>query len=486
MTSILELKEERLKKLQKLTAAGLDPFPAVSRRSSSIQNYLANFETLKTATLAGRILASRGQGKLIFFDIFDGSSAKSEESKVQAIIKSPESGEEVFDFYKEYLDIGDFVEVTGETYLSKTGQKSILVKSLKILTKALLPLPDKYYGLQDEELKIRFRYLDILTNSELRELFFKKAKFWQVVREFLNNQGMLEVETPTLEVTTGGAEARPFKTYHNDFGMDMFMRISVGELWQKRLMAAGYNGTYEIGRAYRNEGSSPEHLQEFTNCEFYMPYADYQLGMQVVKDLYLKLAKEVFGKTEFETKGFTFDLAEDWLEIDYASEIEKQTSINIWEASDEEIKNKLQALKVKYEGANRERLLDSLWKYCRKSISGPAFLINPPLIIAPLAKPNLDGKTAQMFQPILAGSEIGRGYSELNNPIQQKENFEKQNELLKGGDEEAMMPDYEFVEMLEHGMPPTCGFGFGDRLFAFLADLPLRETILFPLVREKK
>ncbi|MDD3939989.1 MAG: OB-fold nucleic acid binding domain-containing protein [Candidatus Pacebacteria bacterium] len=485
MTSILELKEERMKKLERLKEKGYDPFVAHSDRNISVKDYLTNFENLKTVILAGRVMSSRGQGNLIFFDIFDGSSEFNEESKVQAIIKNPESEEKVFDFYKEFVDIGDFVEVEGETFLSKTGQKSILVKNIKILTKSLLPLPDKYHGLQDEELKMRYRYLDILTNNDLRELFYKKAKFWKVVREFLTAKNMLEVETPTIETTTGGAEARPFKTYHNDFDMEVYMRICVGELWQKRLMAAGYAGTFEIGRAYRNEGSSPEHLQEFTNCEFYLPYADYRDGMKLVKDLYIKIANEVFGKTKFEMKGFTFDLADEWIEINYAEEIKKQTDLDIWKVNDEEIKNKLKELEVKYDGESRERLLDTLWKYCRKNIAGPAFLVNPPLLVSPLAKPNPDGKTAQMFQPILAGSEIGRGYSELNNPILQKENFEKQKQLLEKGDEEAMMPDWDFVEMLEHGMPPTCGFGFGDRLFSFLAGLPLRETIMFPLVKTK-
>ncbi len=496
MTSILELKEERIKKLQKLKDAGFDPFIAHTDRNISIKKYLEEFNIPLTPEggintdyeiiLAGRIMSSRGQGNLIFFDIFDGSSEQNENSKLQCVIKNPESGDQPFDFFNNYLDIGDFIEVTGDRFLSKSGQKSLLVKNIKILTKSLLPLPDKYHGLQDEELKLRLRYLDILTDADKRELFFKKAKFWKVVREFLNEKNMLEVETPTIESTTGGAEARPFKTYHNDFDMDVYMRICVGELWQKRLMAAGYDGTYEIGRAYRNEGSSPEHLQEFTNCEFYMPYADYRIGMNIVKELYKKLALEVFGKTEFEMKGFTFDLNNDWKEIIYSEEIKNQTGIDIWSATDKEIENKLEELKVKYDGENRERLLDTLWKYCRKNIAGPAFVIDPPLIVAPLAKPNKDGKTAQMFQPILAGSEIGRGYSELNNPILQRENFEKQKELLDGGDEEAMMSDWDFVEMLEHGMPPTCGFGFGDRLFAFLAGLPLRETIMFPLVKEKK
>lgn len=486
MTSILELKEERLKKLQKLKEAGFNPFIAHTDRNSSIKKFLLEFESIENVVLAGRVMSSRGQGNLIFFDLFDGSSSLNEESKVQCVIKNPESPEEVFNFYNEYIDIGDFVEVKGERFLSKSGQKSFLVKEIKILTKSLLPLPDKYHGLQDEELKMRYRYLDILTNPELRELFYKKERFWEVIREFLKEKGLIEVETPTIESTTGGAEARPFKTYHNDFDMEVYMRICVGELWQKRLMAAGYAGTFEIGRAYRNEGSSPEHLQEFTNCEFYLGYADYRVGMKLVQELYIKIANEVFGKTNFEMKGFTFDLNDEWKEIDYAEEIKKQTGIDIWKASDEEMKNKLEELNVKYDGENRERLLDTLWKYCRKNIAGPAFLVNPPLLVAPLAKPNPDGKTAQMFQPIFAGSEIGRGYSELNDPIIQRENFEKQSKLLEAGDEEAMMPDYDFVEMLEHGMPPTCGFGFGDRMFAFLAGLPLRETIMFPLIKEKK
>lgn len=483
MATILELKEERLKKLQKLKDNGFDPFTAHTDRNTSIYKFLEEFETIENVVLAGRIMSSRGQGNLIFFDIFDGSHSLNEKSRLQCVIKNPESEEKVFNFYQEYLDLGDFVEVKGEKFLTKTGQKSFLVKEIKILTKALLPLPDKYHGLQDEELKIRYRYLDILTNKDLRELFYKKEKFWEVTRSFLKEKGLLEVETPTIEATTGGAEARPFKTYHNDYDMDVYMRISIGELWQKRLMAAGYAGTFEIGRAYRNEGSSPEHLQEFTNCEFYLGYADYKEGMKIVKELYKKIAKEVFGKTVFEMKGFTFDLEKEWEEIDYGEEIKKQTGIDIWEAKDEEIKSKLEELKVKYDGDNRERLLDTLWKYCRKNIAGPAFLVNPPLLVAPLAKPNKDGKTAQMFQPILAGSEIGRGYSELNDPMLQKENFKKQQELLEGGDEEAMMPDYDFVEMLEHGMPPTCGFGFGDRLFAFLAGLSVREVIMFPLIK---
>jgi lysyl-tRNA synthetase class 2 len=483
MASIEELRSERLKKLEELTKIGQMGYPSVSRRTHELSEIVRAFTKLAEegvqVIVSGRVMSSRGQGALAFIDLYDGSA------KLQAVIKLPESTEETLAFYKNYVDSGDFIEVTGTLFTTKSGQESILVTNVTMLSKSLLPLPDKYHGLQDEELRMRERYLDILTNPELRELLEKKAKFWDTVRTFLKDRKFLEVETPTLEVTTGGAEARPFATHHHDFDLDVFMRISVGELWQKRLMAAGFPRTFEIGRVYRNEGSSPDHVQEFTNCEFYMAYADYEDGMKIVEELYKKIAQDVFNTTTFTTRGHTFDLNSEWIRIDYTDEIFRQTQVDIRTATDEEIKTKLTELHVKYDGANRERLTDTLWKYCRKNIAGPAFLINHPLIVAPLAKKNIDGSTAQIFQPILAGSEIGKGYTELNDPIDQRERFVKQQSLLAGGDEEAMMADDSFIEMLEHGMPPTCGFGFGERLFAFLADKPLREVHTFPLVKPK-
>lgn len=483
MASIEELRAERLKKLQALEALGKSGYPSASRRTHELSDVIRNFTKLSDegtqVIVSGRVMSSRGQGALIFIDLYDGTA------KLQAVVKLPESGEEAHSFFMNYVDTGDFIEVTGTLFTTKSGQESVLATNISMLSKALLPLPDKYHGIQDEELRMRERYLDILTNPEIRELLEKKTKFWEVVREFLKGKKFLEVETPTLEVTTGGAEARPFATHHNDFDLDVFMRISVGELWQKRLMAAGFPRTYEIGRAYRNEGSSPEHVQEFTNCEFYMAYSDYEDGMRLVEELYKTIAREVFGTTSFTTRGHTFDLNDEWKKIDYKEEVLRQTGVDIATATLDELKVKADELKIKYDGANHERLTDTLWKYCRKNIAGPAFLVNHPLLVAPLAKKNPDGVTAQVFQVILAGSEIGKGYSELNDPIDQRQRFEKQQELLAGGDEEAMMADDSFVEMLEHGMPPTCGFGFGERLFAFLADRPIREVHTFPLVKPK-
>lgn len=476
MASIDELKQDRLGKI-----VGMDAFPSESHYTKTVKKFLEDFniESADENTLVGRVMSMRSFGALAFGKIFDGTGS------TQVVFETDVNAEAIA-FFNDHIDAGDFVQVTGKNYITKKGENSLLVSDIKMLSKALLPLPDKHAGLVDVEEKMRKRYIDILQDENLREMLVKKAKFWKVVRNFFDDKDFLEVETPTIETTTGGAEARPFKTHHNDFDMDVYMRICVGELWQKRLMAAGLPRTYEIGRAYRNEGSSPEHLQEFTNCEFYMAYADHRDGMALVRDLYINIANEVFATTKFTKNGHEFDLADEWIEIDYAEEVKKQTGIDIWNASDEEIKNKLSELHVKYDGENRERLTDTLWKYCRKNIAGPAFLVNHPLIVAPLAKPNTDGRTAKMFQPILAGSEIGRGYAELNDPRIQRANFEKQAQMLAAGDEEAMMPDYEFVEMLEHGMPPTCGFGFGERLFAFLMDLPIRETQTFPLVKPKE
>jgi lysyl-tRNA synthetase class 2 len=486
MASLEELRNERLQKLQKIELSGKKTYPAKSTLSGTkffsdlIKESLdKNPESTEMVLVQGRVVSKRGQGKIVFVDLAD------EKGKIQCVFKIDTLTEESMNLFSESIDLGDFIAVSGKPFITQRGEKSIEVLDWELLTKALLPMPSLHFGLENEEELMRKRYLDFMLDPSKRDLFYKKAKFWDVVRRYLNERGFLEVETPTIEITTGGAEARPFKTYHNDFDIDVYMRICVGELWQKRLMAGGFSRTYEIGRAYRNEGSSPEHLQEFTNCEFYMSYADYRDGMELVRGLYIAIAEEVFGTTKFEMKGHTFDLSDEWREIDYATEIKEQTGVDIWEATDEEIKKKLEELHVKYDGDNRERLTDTIWKYCRKNISGPAFLVNHPLLVAPLAKPHADGKTAQQFQPIIAGSEVGRGYSELNDPRVQRANFEQQQKLLEAGDEEAMMPDYEFVEMLEHGMPPTCGFGFGDRLFAFLAGLPIRETQLFPLVKQK-
>jgi lysyl-tRNA synthetase class 2 len=484
MSSIDEIRDLRIKKLELLKARGINPYPAESKRELTLREAIDNFENLeKNADIkwvSGRIMAIRGQGAIVFLTLNDGTA------NFQALLKKDILGDEKLDLFSEVADIGDFVEVQGTFFVTKRGEKTVETKDWRMLSKSLRPLPEKWHGLQDIEERFRKRYLDILMDEDTKSLMLKKIKFWDTARTFMKEHGFLEVETPTLEVTTGGAEATPFKTYNEDFKLPLFLRISIGELWQKRLMAAGFNKTFEIGRAYRNEGTDANHLQEFTNLEFYWAYANYKDGMQLVEELYKKIAMDVFGKTDFETRGHKFDLGGKWEKVDYRDTIKKETGIDVLDTTAEEVKKKLIELKVVYDGTTMERLVDTLWKYCRRKISGPVFLVGHPKLVSPLSKSMPENSNlTERFQIIIAGSEVGNGFSELNDPIDQEERFLAQQELLKAGDNEAMMPDMEFVEMLEHGMPPTCGFGFGEMLFAFLADKPIRETQLFPLMKPK-
>ncbi len=485
MSSIDDLRNERLKKKQLLEEKGINPYPAECHRTDTIEVFIDRFTLYEagkdTVTLAGRIMSKRGQGGLAFTDLFDGTA------KTQLLFKSDEMDTVAYELFTDTSDVGDFIEATGIAYTTKRGEKALFVSGWRMLTKSLRPIPDGWYGLKDDDERLRLRYLDILQNPELQELFKKKAKFWQATRAFLVNDGFLEVETPTIEITTGGAEARPFKTYHNDFDLDVYMRISVGELWQKRLLAAGFPKTFEIGRVYRNEGSSPEHLQEFTNLEFYAAYMDYNQGIELTERMIKTVVLETFGMLQFTTRGHTFDLNGDWKRISYVDTVKEITGVDVLTATDEELKVKLTDLGVSYEGTNRERLTDTIWKYCRKQISGPVWLVDVPKLISPLSKAKHENPAlTERVQLILAGAECTNGFSELNDPVDQAERFAAQKKLIDGGDEEAMMPDHEFVEMLEYGMPPAFGFGMGERFFAFLVDKPLRETQLFPLLKPRE
>ncbi|MDQ5957884.1 MAG: lysyl-tRNA synthetase, class [Patescibacteria group bacterium] len=486
MASLDEIKAERLKKLQQLESVGLNPYPGQVSRTADLKNILSQFDTLSSSaqavTVAGRVMAIRGQGAIVFINIFDGTAT------LQGLLKQDEIDEQVFSLFSETVDMGDFVSLTGTLFVTNRGEKTIKIQSWQMLSKSLLPLPEKWHGLTDEETRFRKRYLDILMNPEARELIELKARFWQYIRNFLIKENFIEVETPTLELSTGGAEANPFKTHHDDYDLDVFLRISVGELWQKKLLAAGLPRTFEIGRVYRNEGTSPDHAQEFTNIEFYAAYMDVEQGIELTENLLRGLVRDVFGKTAFTSRGMHFEFsASPWPRIEYVEKVKEMTGIDVLSASEVEMKNKLDELGVKYTGDNRERLTDTLWKYCRKQIAGPAWLVGHPKLVSPLSKARLDNpELTNRAQLILAGAEATNGFSELNNPIDQRERFELQQKLIDRGDKEAMMPDWEFVEMLEHGMPPAFGNGFGDRLFAMLVDKPLRETHIFPLMRPKE
>jgi lysyl-tRNA synthetase, class II len=486
MATIDEIRKNRINKIKKIKISGENPYPVQVNRTHTNKEALKDFlkisENKKEIFLVGRARALRTHGKASFMDIEDGTGL------IQVFVRENSIGEKAYKFYLDTIDVGDFVEVQGTFFLTKKNEKTIQVKKIRIISKSIVPLPEKWHGLKDEEDRFRKRYLDIIFNSEVREMIQKRAIFWNSIRYFLTKKGFLEVETPVLETTAGGADAKPFETYYNALDMNVYLRISMGELWQKRLMVAGIEKTFEIGRQFRNEGMDAEHLQDYTQMEFYWAYADYKQGMSVVEELYNYVAKKTFKTTKFNIRGFKVDLSKKWERYDYRSTISKYTKIDINNVTLKEIKKTLEKLNVKYDkkGFNRNRAIDSLWKYCRKKIAGPGFLINVPIEVSPLAKRNeKNPEVAARFQVILAGSELGNGYSELNDPIDQSERFNEQQKLRDSGDEEAQMTDQDFIEALEYGMPPACGFGLSERLFSFLMDKPARECQIFPLMKPK-
>ncbi|MDP2736605.1 MAG: lysine--tRNA ligase [bacterium] len=486
MSEKVSERADRLKKLEELKKLGVNPYPAVARKDNDISQVLTDFEKLKAGEtklmLAGRLRSLRSHGNLTFASLQDGTG------KIQLAFSKKEIGVDSYKLLTKFIDIGDFIEATGTAFLTHAGEKSLMVKNWSLLAKSIRPLPEKWHGLSDDEERLRKRYLDILFNDDVRDIFIKRAKFWQATREFMVKQGFLEVETPVLENTAGGADARPFMTRHNALDLDVYLRISMGELWQKRLMVAGYEKTFEIGRQFRNEGMDAEHLQDYTQMEFYLAYADYEMGMELVEKLFKHVAKETFGTLQFKIRDFTVDLGKTWERYDYRETVKKFTGIDILNTDVKQIEKKLKELKVEYDktGFNQARAIDNLWKYCRKQICGPGFLIGVPVEVSPLAKRDeKHPQLSQRFQVIIAGSELGNGYSELNDPLDQAERFQAQAKLREAGDEEAQMFDHEFVEALEYGMPPTCGFGFSERLFSYLMDKPGRECQIFPLMKPK-
>lgn len=475
---------ERLRKLKELREMGVNPYPSKYEKTHTIQECLKSKLKSKVKT-AGRIVSKRDLGKINFMRLKDGSG------EIQIVFmvgeKESKSDKKLIEM-KKLVDVGDFVGVVGEMTKTKTGEISIDLKDIEIISKSILPLPEKWHGIKDDEERLRKRYLEIISNDEVREMFVKKSLFWNSIRNFLRERGFLEVETPVLETSAGGAAATPFKTHHNALDIDVYLRISQGELWQKKLMVAGYDKTFEIGRLFRNEGMDAEHLQDYTSMEFYWAYADYEDGMKLVEEMYKKVAKDVLGSLKFKTKGHEIDLGKKWERYDYEKLIEDKTRINIYKADKKKIASFLDKEKIEYDPrVDKWRMVDLLWKYCRKNISGPGFLINQPVELAPLAKRNSkDPRKVEQFQVIIGGSENGNGYSELNDPIDQEERFKVQMEMKKAGDSESMEHDKGFVEALKYGMPPTCGFGVSERLFSFMMDKPIRECVIFPLMRPEE
>lgn len=481
-------RQERLRKLQQIKNLGINPFPAQSQKTHSNQTLIDEFENHQgqTVSVSGRLVSFRAHGQIVFADLQDFST-KIQLYIRQDIIQPLDVSKQILGFDElKLIDPGDFIEATGELTKTQSGQISILVHHLKLLTKSLRPLPSNQDIISDPETIFRRRYLDLMLNQKSRDLFVRKSKFWQCQRQYMLNHGFIEVETPVLEHVTGGADARPFITHMNSLDQDFFLRIST-ELYQKRLIGGGFEKIFTLSPNFRNEGLSDEHLNEYYQLEWYWAYADYRDNMILVRDLFRHLAKEVYGSTKFTRGQHTFDLDDDWTEISYPDIIKDKLDIDIHISSDQEMLSVIKSHGVKLSGAiNRNRLIDNLWKIIRKDISGPAFLINEPKFMSPLAKSKQDDpETTERFHVIIAGSELGNGYSELNDPIDQLERFQEQQQARDAGDQEAQMMDIDFVEMLEYGMPPTSGYGHSERVFWYLENITAREGTLFPALRHK-
>ena len=479
-----EIRKTKIKKVEELRKSGVDPYPAGSNRTNSIKEVIDNYDEWKESksiTLAGRIMARREHGGSTFFDVDDGSG------NIQAYIKEDMVGSDGYKHFQESIDRGDFIEIEGQLKDTKRQEKTIYVTKYRLLTKALLPLPEKWHGLEDVEERLRKRYLDLIMNPEERELFVKKSRFWQATREFLIKEGGLEVDTPVLEQIPGGADAEPFKTHLNALGIDLFLRISP-ELNLKRLITAGYEKVFEIGRIFRNEGIDREHLQDYTQMEMYWAYYDYEKLMELIERLFKYIVGETLGQSGHQYQSKAIDWNSSWKRYDYYEEFEKHTGLNLEETKEKDLINYAKDNGIdagKHIG--KGRLVDVVFKKkVRPHLIEPGFLVLPPIDIEPLAKRyTKDPNRVERFQVVAGGTELGKGFSELNDPLDQRQRFDEQIKLGEAGDKEAQRMDEDFVETLEYGMPPTAGFGMSERFFAFLMDRPVREVVFFPLMKPK-
>lgn len=483
MATLQDYRDERLRKLEELKNLGINPYPADSHRTHMAGDVVTRFSELEgqTATIAGRVTGIRKFGKLAFIVLKDASGS------IQLFLHAPDvaaldAANGVVGMSElPLLDTGDFVEATGQVIKTKTGEISLGVKTLRLLTKSLRPTPTE---LTSKEERLRRRYLDMSVNEEVRQRFIRRTKFWQATRDYLNEHGFLEVNIPVLEHTTGGADANPFVTHMDALDQDFYLRIS-HELPLKRLLGAGYEKVYDIGPRFRNENYSDEHLPEHVAMEWYWGYANWQDGMKFMEDMYKRVLEQTFGTLQFKLGRFDVDMSGEWEVWDYATIIKERYGIDVYESSLDEVKKALKDNGLEVEQTeNRARGIDKLWKNIRKDVAGPVWLINTPKFISPLAKSNPDDdRVVQRFQPVIAGSELGNGFSELNDPIDQLNRFTEQQAMREAGDDEAMMLDIDYVEMLEYGMPPACGWGYSERVFWIFEGVTAREGVPFPQLR---
>ncbi len=483
----------RKEKVEKLRQLGIEPYPYkfnVTHHSAEIKEQFDKLQG-KEVSVAGRIMTKRVFGKLNFAHLRDeyGDIQIVTQKGVTSVSDLP--GEDGSKFFKKFIDTGDIIGVRGEVIKTKTGEISVLAKELKILSKALLPLPEKWHGLQDKELRYRERYLDLIVNPESRRVFKTRNRIISFIREFLNDRGFLEMETPVLQPIYGGAMAKPFETYSHVLGTKLYLRIS-NELYLKRLLVGGFEKVYEFSKDFRNEGIDRLHYPEFTLLEAYAAYWDYEDMLRMTEELLSQLALEIKGSFEFEYQGEKISFKPPFERIDYVRSLEKHLGFNPLEVDEEKLRKAAETHGIeKFEKLPKHKLMDKLFdKIIGDKIKDPAFVINHPVEISPLAKRHreIPGVT-ERFELFILGMEIANAFSELNDPIDQRQRFEKQVELRKLGDAEIPAEiDEDFLKALEVGMPPAGGIGYGiDRIVMLLTDQPsIRDVILFPQLRPKK
>lgn len=477
----------RREKLQRLRDRGIDPYPPRARRTHTAQDALDILgdakESSEVVSVAGRITAMRKMGKASFLDLRDATN------RIQVYIKNESVGAEAYDLLKE-IDIGDFLGVTGALFRTKTNEPSVDATSLVILAKALRAPPEKWHGLQDVEARYRQRYLDLMANQEVRDNFLVRSRVVSAIRRYLDSRGYVEVETPVLQASAGGAAARPFITHHNALDRDFYLRIAI-ELYLKRLVVGGFDKVYEIGRIFRNEGVSTKYNPEFTMLESYEAYADYNEVMSMVEGMVSSVALEVLGTTKVPHGDDTIDLAPPWPRITMRDAILERCGVDFEEHLElDSIRRAAEATGVRCEDFwGRGKIIDELVTvHVEPHLIQPAFLIDYPIELSPLAKRKPDNpRLVERFEFFIAGRECGNAYTELNDPIDQRERMIEQAQLRAAGDDEVEIADEDFLIALEHGMPPTGGLGVGiDRLImALTGNSSIREVILFPALREK-
>ncbi|TSD02501.1 MAG: lysyl-tRNA synthetase, class II [Parcubacteria group bacterium Athens0714_24] len=485
MSSIDDIRAERVRKLEEIKKAGIEPFPVSPEKSFLISDILANFNKIKKPIfICGRIMAIRSHGGSVFFDVNDGSGI------LQAYLKKDDVSKEQF-FLFEKADIGDFVELKGKLFKTKKKEKTLKIGKWRFLAKSLLPLPEKWHGLQDIEERFRKRYLDLLMNQEVKERFLMRSRIISELRDILIKNGFIEVETPILQPLAGGALAEPFTTHHNSLDIDLNLRIAP-ELYLKKLLIGGFNKVFEIGRNFRNEGIDVTHNPEFTMLELYEAYQDAK-GLRQQTEKFLKeLIKKIFKKPEIVFEENKINFNKKFSEISYY-EVLKRYALIIDAGKEDRngISLKAKQFGIKVEDfETKEKIMDNIYKkMCRPKIIQPTFIIDYPVGTSPLAKRMENNKEMiDRFQLVIAGMEIINGFSELNDPVDQKERFAVQDKAKEAGDKEVSPSDKDYLEAMEYGMPPAAGLGIGiDRLVMLLTNTKnIREVILFPTLRPKK